>query len=107
MNYKFAQRLADVLDKKGIKQTELAKRTGLSDGMISQYLGGMSLPKEENMEKIATVLEVPVAWLRGYDLQVGNEELMAIYNSLSLTGKNEVLRYAEYILTQEKKNVQG
>lgn len=104
MKVVFAQRLALALERSGIKQTELARRTGLSDGMISQYLSGMSKPKDENLEKIARVLNCSPSWLKGYELQVGNEQLMSIYNALSLSGKDKVLEYAEYILSQEQKD---
>ena len=36
----FSQRLKETLEMKGVKQTELARRTGLDKSLISNYISG-------------------------------------------------------------------
>lgn len=42
---------------KGIKQAELAKRTGMGKSQISKYENGKELPKFESLEKVLRFLE--------------------------------------------------
>ena len=79
MGKTFADRLRWAMERKGIRQVDLSKWTGLSDGMISQYLSGMSVPREENLKKIAYVVGASPAFLLGYeDTQVGFETLDSV-----------------------------
>ena len=45
----FKNRLRLALDKTGIKQTELAKKMGISKGTVSQYLSGLCTPKTDKI----------------------------------------------------------
>jgi len=54
----FAQRLRELLDRKRVSQTELAKRTGCSQSAISHMLNRNSRPQKKTILKLAEALQV-------------------------------------------------
>ena len=64
----FAQRLRDGLDLRGMKQIELATRSGISKYSISHYLKGDWEGKQDAVYELARALNVSEAWLMGYDV---------------------------------------
>lgn len=65
----FAQRLRTIMDKIGIRQSELSLETGIPKSAISQYLSGAFTPKRDRVTLIADKLGIPEAWLMGYDIE--------------------------------------
>ena len=64
----FAQRLREGLDLRGMKQIELATRSGISKYSISHYLKGDWEGKPDAVYEPARALNVSEAWLMGYDV---------------------------------------
>lgn len=64
----FAQRLREGLDLRGMKQIELATRSGISKYSISHYLKGDWEGKQDTVYELARALNVSEAWLMGYDV---------------------------------------
>lgn len=64
---KFPDRLSYALEFRHMKQTELARITGINKSMISNYLSGRFEPRDENLTKLASALNVNKMWLDGYD----------------------------------------
>ena len=56
----FAKRLKQIMQEKNITAYGLAKISGLSRQLISNYLHGRSFPKSEQLEKIAASLNVNI-----------------------------------------------
>ena len=54
----FAENLKNKLHALGITQTELSKRTGINKAIISEYISGKYEPKQKNLFKIATALNI-------------------------------------------------
>lgn len=54
----FADKLKNTLTALGVTQAELAKRTGINKAIISEYLSGKYEPKQKNLFKIATALNI-------------------------------------------------
>ena len=76
---KFSERLDYALKRKGLKQIDLASKTGLAPGTISNYYQGKYKAKGENLRKLADALDVTEAWLAGYDAPMAktkNDRLM-------------------------------
>ena len=65
---RFAQRLREGLDLRGMKQIELATRSGISKYSISHYLKGDWEGKQDAVYELARALNVSEAWLMGYDV---------------------------------------
>lgn len=53
-------RIKEVLDEKGIKQTWLADKLGKSYNMVNSYVHNRQQPRLEILYKIAEILEVEV-----------------------------------------------
>lgn len=62
-----AERLRAALDLRGMRQSDLAAATGIGKSSISTYLSGDYLPKQRNIYKMASALDVNEAWLMGLD----------------------------------------
>lgn len=48
---------------RGLSQAELAKRTGLSEGLISQLFARESNGSPDSLQKIAQALRIPIGYL--------------------------------------------
>lgn len=60
-----SDRLKEALTRADMKPAELADRSGINRGTISQYYNGKHIPTNINASKIAKVLHVDPAWLMG------------------------------------------
>ncbi len=69
----FAQRLRELRQKRGLKQTELAEIAGVNNGNLSRYERGSAQPSAEVLSRLADALGVTVAHL----IEGGQEELAA------------------------------
>ena len=66
----FANRLQKAINLSGLKPIEVASRTGLDKSLISCYLSGKYKAGDNNLAKLANVLNVSEAWLQGYDVDI-------------------------------------
>lgn len=91
-----ADRIKLAMDRLGIKPVDLVKKTGISKATISQYLSGKYNPGQERLEIIAKALNVPEAWLLGYDLatelplNADEAEIISLYRSANPQIKDAV-----------------
>jgi transcriptional regulator with XRE-family HTH domain len=61
-------RLQEIMDKKQLKQADLARMTGISRGAVSNYVLGRYEPKSDVISKFAKSLNCSEMWLWGYDV---------------------------------------
>lgn len=73
----FSKRLKEAMSDIGIKQIELANRTGLDKSLISNYLADKYKPKNNNLQILAKALNVNPVWLMGYDVNKNGDEIIA------------------------------
>lgn len=69
-NYERNNRIAEALNMRGMKQIELAEKTGISRGTINNWLKNKYQPKRVPLMKMAQVLDVAELWLAGYDVPI-------------------------------------
>lgn len=62
-----SQRLRRALFLTGMKQADLVRATGYSDGKVSSWVNGKYKPNAEALSKLASALDVPADWLLGKD----------------------------------------
>lgn len=67
MESKFSDRLKSILQKKNMKQTELAEKSGIGKSAISQYMSGKYEPKLDNLNRMAKALNVSLKELLDED----------------------------------------
>ena len=77
-----------------ITQTELAKRTGIRQSSISDWLNDRYEPKQDKVYIIAKALNVSPAWLLGYDENVSTNQTEGYYVD------PETAEYAEMLRTR-------
>lgn len=99
-----ARRLRKALDDKCMKPIELARRTGVNKGAISQYLSAAYSPSNKNAKKMADVLNVSPLWLMGFDaIFVENErydkkeKASYYFTLLKEDDQDKVLEYMEFL----------
>jgi len=61
----FKDRLEEALSLRSMKPSELAKKTGIGEGAISQYRKGAYKASQRNLEKISKALNFSIPWLMG------------------------------------------
>lgn len=61
-------RIKEALDKREITQTELAEKAHIDKGQLSSYISGKYKPRQNNIDALATALNVNEAWLMGFDV---------------------------------------
>ena len=89
----------ELLDKKGLKNSDVAKATGISNMTLSDWKRGKSEPKYKNMQKIAAFLNVSTDYLlTGEDTRIDAPvfsddqfEVLHIYAQLNDKQKEAVL----------------
>ena len=63
-------RLAEGLELRGMRATDLAEKTGINKTTISYYINGKTAPRSSKLYLIAQALNVSEAWLLGYDVPI-------------------------------------
>ncbi len=58
----FCKQFKKILKGKDITQQELAKKLGIAQSMISQWLTGASNPNLNTLKKLSSVLDVPLSY---------------------------------------------
>lgn len=83
-----------IIKKKGITQTELAKKIGKSTTALSQIINGVYDPNPETLDKICEVLEVPKAII--YFLTISEKDIpqdkLELYKMLAPTIKDFLVK---------------
>lgn len=78
----FSERLAKAMLIRGLKNAQLAQRSGVSKGTISNYLSGRYEAKQNNVYKLALALNVDEAWLMGKDVPMARSAISPLYGAL-------------------------
>lgn len=63
-----SERLKEALELRGMKQVDLAEKSGISKPNISCYLSGKYEPKQDALYKMGKALDVAEMWLAGHDI---------------------------------------
>ena len=95
MSIQFINRLKSIMKERKITQTELAKRTGIRQSSISDWLNDRHEPKQDKVYIIAKALNVSPAWLLGYDENISTNEQSTNYYLDA-----ETAEYAEMLRTR-------
>lgn len=107
----FSERLKTALSERGMKQTELSERTGISKSSISEWLNGRYEAKADKIVLIAKALNVNESYLIGLDVPMENEVeqsstktiLDNIFNKLEKPRQEIVINTAQEQLDEQNK----
>lgn len=75
-----SERLKELMALKGLRQIDIAEKTGLGKSAISQYVSGKITPKQDKVYILAEGLNVSPTWLMGYDVPMEKEKIPATEN---------------------------
>ena len=78
-----SERLKEAMTLAKMKQTDLAKATGLSKGGISNYVIGRYEPKSDIINILAKALNVDPVWLMGFDVPMERKDNAALNNGIT------------------------
>ena len=67
-------RLVEAMKIRGMTSTELVEKTGIPNTTISYYRNGKTVPRSDNLYRIAEALNINEAWLLGYDVPMGRSD---------------------------------
>lgn len=70
----FSDRLKEALRIRNTTAAELARRSGVNEGAISQYKKGVYKASQENLDRIAQTLDVSIPWLMGAEVPMNKAE---------------------------------
>lgn len=105
MSTQFINRLKSVMAEHKISQTELAKRTGISQSSISDWLNNRYEPKQDKVYLLANALNVSPAWLLGYD-EPNTHQVQSMFTTSPVDNvegyytDREAAEFAEYLRTR-------
>ena len=74
-----------------MKQSDLARATGLSKGGISNYVTGRYEPKSDIIRKLAKALNCSEMWLWGYDVPMERQKNIPLDKSELSEGERILL----------------
>ena len=94
----FANRLKQALELNNMKPIELSLKTNIDKSLISNYLSGNYKAKQDNLSKMAEVLNVSETWLMGYDVVMNNSNYMDKIERL-------YCKYKDKLTNEDKNNI--
>ncbi len=79
----FQNRLKQAIKINKIKPVQLYEQTGISESLISKYLSGNAVARQNKLNLLSKALNVSPIWLMGYDVSIN--ETKSNQKSLSIT----------------------
>lgn len=100
------ERILSLRDRRGIGQTELANKAGISKQTLYKYETGIvtNIPSDK-IEAIADALNVSPAYLMGWtaEPEISDEaRLLSVFGKLDAADRADLIKYAEFKLTDGK-----
>ena len=103
----FSERLKDLRKQAGLTQVDVAEKLGISQPAYASWERGVKKPTQENLVKIAQILNVSVDYLVGNSEEktdeLDNIELLFRMNSKGLTKEEKEIFRKELIEFMEKR----
>ena len=108
----FSERLKDLRKQTGLTQVDVAEKLGISQPAYASWERGVKKPTQDNLVKIAQILNVSVDYLVGNSEEnldeLDNIELLFRMNSKGLTDPEKAIFKKELIeFMEERKKVFG
>ena len=98
-----SERLKELMALKGLRQIDIAEKTGLGKSAISQYVSGKITPKQDKVYILAEGLNVSPTWLMGYDVPMERSSRESFNNGYYTD--SEVAQIAEELRTNPDRRI--
>lgn len=105
----FRKRLREMMEQRGMRNVDLAAKTGISSSLISSYLAGRWEPQDEKLKLLADALDCDALWLAGYDdVEEGEEtDFLDVFRNLKAEDKNIIITLLKYMSDKDRRNAEG
>lgn len=105
----FKNRFIEAMKIRGMRQIDVARKSGLPSAQISQYKNGKYEPMQNALYKLAKALDVNVAWLMGHDvpMEIDMGKLSGSFPLRELIKKRYGLKAYEFLELFSKLNDLG
>ncbi len=99
MKNKIQERLLKIMKEKDLKQSDLAKMTGIRQSSISDWLKGKYEPKQDKIDILSEALRVSPVYLMGYDTDntYPPNTLSQRINNLNEKDRKVIINLLDYI----------
>ena len=89
----FSERLKLIMDLNSLNANALAAKLGVNKSVISRYLSGQMVPRQDRIDLISNFFNINHAWLMGYDCEMykQNETKNKIMDALRNISDEETL----------------
>lgn len=108
----FSDRLNEALAARNMKPSELARLSGVNEGAISQYRKGQYKASQQNLEKLANALNVPIPWLMGAKVanpfginNLENPQIVTLGRLAKVANEEQlakIISYTKFVLSDNK-----
>ena len=102
LSKKVGQRIRELRENRSLKQVELAELINMEPSNLSKLENGNQFPKEENIVKLAAVLNVEVKDLFNFGHIKTREQLLESINHFANESDTAVLEFIYKIFTEIK-----
>ena len=89
-------RLKKALDLRNLKQVDVVEKTGISKSLLSMYINGKAEPRQNNIHKLAKLLNVNETWLMGYDVPMEKESQLKLTSNAVILDKSQFIYVPVY-----------
>ena len=89
-------------DKHRMTQEDLAIKIGVSKQTVSNWETGLKTPRMGAIQKLSNLFNVSKSYIIE-GKEENQDELIAIYNKLDASRKNEVIQFAKYKLVEQNR----
>lgn len=105
----FRKRLKEMMQERGMRQTDLAAKSGIDRSLISSYLVGRYEPKDDKLQALAKALDCDAMWLAGYDGLEEDDDVAFIerFRRLAVDDKRTILTLLQFLNDRERRNDDG
>jgi transcriptional regulator with XRE-family HTH domain len=103
--------LSDLIEKKKVRKTELARYLDVARNTLDDYLFERTYMTTEKLEKVADFFKVPVAYFfeekpKGSITQEGEGNTASIYGNISLSDCQKEVEHLRELLEEKERAIQ-
>ena len=85
-------RLSELMERKQLKQADIARKTGIARSTVSYYLSGKREPRPDSIRLISQAFDVEPSWLMGLDAPMDSQEPVDLKITKYHIGDNDTMR---------------
>lgn len=109
----FTEIFVKILQSRQITAYQIAKETGISQGLMGEYKKGIKIPTTQNLIKIADYLNVSIDLLLGREISQNSaltavdksdrnkQRLLRNYDTMNESAQEHIANYSDFMVSNE------